>query len=421
MDPLGLVLGGGGARAAYQVGVLRAIARVRPNLEVPILTGVSAGAINAIHLARHAGTFAEAVEDLAHLWLGLRMDRVFRTDLPSLALTSLRWGLRLLSGGMGPSSRSSAGPSAAEAPRSLVDVSPLRRFLCEALQVRSGSEPIPGINHRIQEGHLRAVSLSTSSYTTGRSVTWVQGASDVELWERPLRRSRMTSLTLDHVMASAALPLFFPAVPIGTEWFGDGGIRLVAPLSPAVRLGAGRVLALSTRFDRMPGEDPIPRELDPYPPPAQVAGQLMNAVFLDLLDQDTLRMERMNRVLEALPPDSQEAAGDLRPVRLQAIRPSVDLGRRAADFEVDLPRGVRFLFRGLGTRETRSPDVLSFLLFDPGYIGALMELGERDGNARMGELLELLDPGGARPPRGPGSGTPRRPHRYSGGRRGNGR
>lgn len=406
-DRLGLVLGGGGARAAYQVGVLRAIARERPNLDIPVLTGVSAGAINAIHLARHPGPFCEAVEDLADLWGRLRIDRVFRIDARSLVSTTLRWGAQLVSGGM----TSSAGT------RSLVDVAPLRQFLADALEVSSGTDPLPGIADNLARGRLRAVALSTSSYTTGRSITWVQGTDEVRGWTRPKRQARTTRLTLDHVLASAALPLFFPAVAIGHEWFGDGGIRLTSPLSPAVHLGADRVVALSTRFDRLPAEDPVPRRLEPHPPPAQVISQLLNAVFLDALDQDAARMERINELLDALPDDSRrrEAAG-LRRTRLLTLRPSMDLGRRAADFETDLPRGVRFLFRGLGTRETRSPDVLSFLLFDPGYIGTLMKLGERDGEARMGELCDLLDPGGASPPKGELSGVPRRPHRYSRGR-----
>jgi NTE family protein len=387
---IALVMGGGGARAAYQVGMLRAIARRHPELEVPIITGVSAGAINAVHLAAHPGPFAEAVEDLCRLWESLRIEDVFRVDSPHLARNLVRWGLQLASGGW------IRGPGEV---RSLVETEPLRRFLAHALGTpgRAG-DPIEGIRANVAAGRLRALALSTSSYTTGRSVTWVEGAEGVEPWERPLRRARVTRITVDHVMASSSLPLLFPAVRIGDEWYGDGGIRLSAPLSPALHLGADRILAISTRFDRTAAEEERP-QVEGYPPPAQVAGQLMNAVFLDLLDQDTWRVEQTNRLLRHLPP---AARGDLRVVDIFHLRPSLDLGRLAADFEVELPRFFRFLVRGLGTGRTRSPDLLSFVLFEPGYLRRLIELGEHDAEARLVEIDAHL----ASPTPGPGAVAP---------------
>jgi NTE family protein len=381
--PLALVMGGGGARAAYQVGFLRALAREEPELELPIITGVSAGAINAVHLAAHPGNFAEAVEDLAGLWNSLTMEQVFRVDLRHLAMNALRWGFQLASGGLG-------GPPGI---RGLVDTSPLRSFLTGCLGTADG--PIPGIEEKLRSGRLRAVAISTSSYSTGRSLTWVQGDSVAE-WTRPQRQAVRTEIQLDHVMASAALPLFFPAIQIGDEWYGDGGIRLAAPLSPALHLGAHRIISISTRFRRLPGEEE--RVIHGYPPPAQVAGALMNSVFLDLLDQDAWRVEVMNELLRRLP---EEARHPYRIVRLLTLRPSRDLGRLAGEYEVRLPRGFRFLIRGLGTRETRSPDILSFLLFEPGYIQLLLEMGERDGEARMGEILELARGGAEVPPGDP--------------------
>jgi NTE family protein len=375
---LGLVMGGGGARAAYQVGMLRALAKRAPDLEVPIITGTSAGAINAVHLAAHPGTFAEAVEDLVRLWSDLRMDQVFRVDSPYLARNLLRWGLQLATGGW------LRGPGEL---RSLVETMPLRRFLCRALGTPGGSDrPIEGIRANIEAGRLRALAISTSSYTTGRSVTWVEGREGLTPWERPLRRARVTRMTVDHVMASAALPLIFPAVQVGGEWYGDGGIRLSAPLSPALHLGADRILAISTRFDRTTAEEERP-QVEGYPPPAQVAGQLMNAVFLDLLDQDTWRVQQTNRLLRHVPPEER---GDLRVVDIVTLRPSLDLGRLAADFEIDLPRFFRFLVRGLGTDRTRSPDLLSFVLFEPGYLGRLIELGEKDAEERMIEMEDRI-------------------------------
>jgi NTE family protein len=383
---LGLVMGGGGARAAYQAGVLRALARRHPELEVPVLAGVSAGAINAVHLAAHPGSFAEAVEDLVALWTELRTEHVFRVDSGTLGRNLVRGFLQLVTGGW---------IKGAGELRSLVETDPLRRFLCEALGTagRAG-DPIEGIRANVERGRLRALAISTSSYTTGRSVTWVEGAPGVEPWERPLRRARTARITVDHVMASAALPLIFPAVRLGDEWYGDGGIRLSAPLSPALRLGASHILAVSTRFDRTEAEAERP-QVEGYPPLAQVAGQLMNAIFLDLLDQDAWRVEQTNALLDQLPP---EARGDLRPVEILTLRPSLDLGRLAADFEIELPRLFRFLVRGLGTGRTRSPDLLSFVLFEPGYVSRLIALGEQDAEARIVELerrlLGVPGPGG---------------------------
>jgi NTE family protein len=379
---LALVMGGGGARAAYQVGMLRALARRAPNLHVPVITGVSAGAINAVHLAAHPGSFAEAVHDLSELWAGLRIEDVFRVDSPHLSRNLLRWGLQLISGGL---VRRGGGEM-----RSLVDTAPLRTFLLRALgDARRSDAPIAGIRANLEAGRLRALAISTSSYTTGRSVTWIEGREGLEPWERPMRQSRLERITVDHILASAALPLIFPAVSIDGEWYGDGGIRLSAPLSPALHLGAHRILAISTRFNRNDEEAGSP-QVEGYPPPAQVAGQLMNAVFLDLLDQDSWRVEQTNSLLEKVPPDQR---GSLRVVDIVTLRPSVDLGKLAADFEIELPRFFRFLLRGLGTDQTRSPDLLSFVLFEPGYLNRLMDLGERDAEARIGELEQLLQPG----------------------------
>lgn len=374
--PLAIIMGGGGARAAYQVGFLKALARRFPDLDVPILTGVSAGAINAVHLAAHPGSFREAVEDLARLWGNLTMDRVFKVDSRSLAMNAFRWLAQLASGGRFT-------PSGV---RSLIDTSPLRGFL--ALNFGGTTGPIPGIAEKIAAGRLRALAVSTSSYSTGLSITWVQGDDRVEEWTRPLRRGRRARITLDHIMASAAIPLFFPAVRIGREWYGDGGIRLAAPLSPALQLGGTRLLAISTRFDRMESEADRPT-IQGHPPPAQIIGSLLNSVFLDLLDQDAWRVEAMNTLLAHVPPGRQD---HFRTVQILTMRPSRDLGRMAQEYEHDLPGTFRFLVRGLGTRETDSPDMLSFLLFEPHYLNRLIEMGERDGEARIGELEGLIEP-----------------------------
>jgi NTE family protein len=370
---LGLVMGGGGARAAYQVGFLRCVARQFPELHVPYITGVSAGAINAALLAGHHGTFLQAVGELSQLWANLSVQDVFKVDSRSLWMNGVRWLRQLASGGMG-------GPPRV---RGLVDTSPLRSYLTEVLHAVDGE--LTGIQYNLDHGRLKAVAISTSSYSTGQSVTWVQGC-DIQEWERPQRKARRTRLTVDHVMASAALPLLFPAVQLGSSWYGDGGIRLTAPLSPALHLGARRVMAISTRYDRSHDEAEEPT-IYGYPPPAQVVGVLMNSIFLDLLDHDAVRLERLNQLLESLPEDKRR---NLRPVKLLTLRPSVDLGKLAYDYEPELPKAFRFFTRGLGTKQTRSPDFLSLVLFQPDYLRALMEIGEEDAARQVDEIQAFL-------------------------------
>jgi NTE family protein len=370
---LALVMSGGGARAAYQVGLLRYLARRYPEMNFPILTGVSAGAVNAVHLAQHHGTLQQAVDELSHLWSELRTEQVFRVDSAALTTTVARTGLRLASGGLLQPGQF----------RSMVDTAPLRAFLDEAYAAVNGV--ITGIDYNLHRGTLRAIALSATSYTTAQSTVWVQGR-DIRSWERPQRRSVHTSITVDHVMSSTALPLFFPAVQIGTEWYGDGGIRMTAPLSPALHLGARKVLTISTRYPRT-REEASRHEIEGYPPPAQVLGVLYNAVFLDLVDQDVLRLARMNRVLERLP---EEDRNGLRIVDLFVMRPSCDLSSLARDFEPQLPRIFRFLSRAWGTRETSSPDLLSMVLFEGEYLRRLIELGEADAEARADEIDAFL-------------------------------
>ncbi len=379
-DPqLALVLTGGGARAAYQVGFLRYLASRYPDLSPGILTGVSAGGVLAAHLAARPGRFVDAVEKLDALWRNLRMDDVFRVDPRELTVRTARWALRLVSGGA----------PGAPAARSLVDTRPLHAFVARELEAAADGT-IPAIAASLQAARLCAVALTASSYTTGQSVTWVQGSEGcgVRTWERPQRKGIETTLRVDHVMASAALPLFFPAIDVDGAWYGDGGIRLTAPLSPAVHLGARRIMAVSTRYARSRQEADMPMVAG-YPPPAQVVGVLLNAVFLDLLDNDALRLDQINELLDHLPPQARDG---LRHIDLLILRPSQDLGRLANEYENDLPRTFRFLTRGLGSRETRSNDMLSLLMFQPDYIARLIELGETDARARASAVEAFLNP-----------------------------
>jgi len=373
VSELALVLTGGGARGAYQVGVMQWLARNYPELEVPILTGVSAGAINAAHVAAHPGTFKQACYELRHLWSELTADHIFRVGAGSIAWHAMRFGMRLVSGGVLP----------APEVRAFLDTKPLWTTLEESLPIVDGE--LTGIEANIERGKLKAVAITATSYTTGQSVTWVQGR-DIELWTRPQRRSEKTTIRLEHVMASAALPIFFPAIKVGNAYYGDGGVRLAAPLSPALHLGAEKIIAVSTRYARTQAESDAAMVKE-YPPPAQVLGVLMNAIFLDLVDQDAVRLERINRLLEGLPEDERDG---MRPVQLLVVRPSRDLGKLVAEYEPKLPAAFKFMTRGLGTRETRSPDVLSMLMFQRDYLTRVMEIGEADAEARAEEIDAFL-------------------------------
>ncbi|MEM7309159.1 MAG: patatin-like phospholipase family protein [Planctomycetota bacterium] len=365
---LALVMSGGGARAAYQVGFLRALARERPDFAPDILTGVSAGAINAGFLAAQPGAFGIGIEALSDLWTGLQAEDVMDTRARRLGRRGLRWMLRLASGGR----------YRPEHLRGLVDTAPLRRMLERSL-------PEGGVARRIERGELKALAITATSYSTGQTVTFCEGRQ-VEDWARPGRRSRSCPITAEHVLASSALPLLFPAVRLEQGWFGDGGMRLTAPLAPAIHLGARRILAISTRFGRSDAEADEP-VIDRYPPPARIAGLLLNAVFLDQLDADALRLRQTNRLLAGLPPADR---GRLRPIELRVFRPSRDLGKLANEYEARLPRALRFFARGTGTLETRSNDLLSLIMFQGDYLTRLVELGEGDALANLDELLAFL-------------------------------
>lgn len=374
---LGLVLSGGGARGAYQVGVLQYLAREFPSAIPEVLTGVSAGAINAAFIAARQDPFVQKLDELAEMWSQLRIEEVFRVDSQDLMWRALRWGGRLVSGG-----RSPLRPA-----KSMVDTRPLREVLERELQA-SDDGVITGIKASIRAGWLRAFALTASSYTTGQSITWVQTREDLSMpaWERPQRKSELCEVRVDHVMASAALPFFFPAIEVDGAWYGDGGIRLTAPLSPAIHLGATRILAVTTRYARTREEADRPMIVD-YPPPAQVAGVLFNAIFLDQLEDDAMQLRQINKLIDAQPDANRMG---LRPIQLLVLRPSEDLGKLANHYEAELPKAFRFLTRGLGTKETRSNDMLSLVMFQTDYVRHLIELGQSDAAARREQIKDFL-------------------------------
>jgi NTE family protein len=370
---LALALGGGGARSAYQAGVLRGIAKRLPEFRVPILTGVSAGAINVAHLANHTGTFRERVEDLARLWESLRFDDVFAASAASLIWRVTRIGLRL-SVGMPPGIARAT---------SMVDTKPLRMFLFRSLGLET--EVLTGISRNIAAGQLSAAALTALNYDTGESVTFVEGKA-IEDWERPLRKGIKTRLNVEHIMASAALPLLFSPIQIGHDWYGDGGIRLVAPLSPAVHLGADRLLVISTHYE-FPPYCKLRKKAEGPPSPAVVLGALYDAVFLDQLDHDALQIERINNLLRKLQPEDRRG---LREIETVVIRPSADLGALANDFEAKLPGAFRYFMRRFGSKEAEEQDLISTVMFHKDYIDKLLEVGERDAETHADAIAKLL-------------------------------
>jgi NTE family protein len=371
---LAVMLTGGGARAAYQVGLLKGIARHFPRLRFQIVTGVSAGAINAIYLAAKQGTLGQKAEQLDRMWCELNCDSIyqfdwkaflpFRSALASVLPNKSRW--------------------TKTKPHALVDTTPLRNLLCRVLSSSPGM-PVWGIEDNLRSGDLTALALMTLDYSTGQTVRWVQGRS-FDVHEGPNRRTAITKFTVEHVLASAALPFVFPAVRIGGQWHGDGGIRLAAPLSPAVHLGARRIIAMSTGYQRSP-EEAAQTVISGYPPAAQLLSQLVNAIFLDAIDEDVVRMERMNELIRKLPAGERDG---LKPIELLVLRPSIDLGKLAADYEHLLPRKIKLLVRSLGAKETDSPDFISLLLFEPSYTRRIIEMGELDVEARLPEIRTFL-------------------------------
>src|SRR2546422_911694 len=313
---LALVLAGGGARAAYEVGVLSAIAERAPGLDFPIVTGVSAGAINAVYLAAHAETLPAALGALRDQWRQLVPDRVYRVRPWRLGRALLRGVAGALVGTRGEGA----------VVRGLMDMSPLRDFLAARLNC-------DGIDAKIAAGRLRAVALSATAYASGETVTFVHGPPDAPTWRRALRHAIRERLTLDHVMASA-LPILFPAVRIGDAFYGDGSVRQTAPLAPAIHLGAGAILVVTQRSEPELAVTPTPPRSE-YPSLAEVVGLLLHAIFLDALEADVERIDRINRTLGRVPHGM--APDGLRVVRLLVLRPSRDLGALAAGSWAKLP------------------------------------------------------------------------------------
>lgn len=370
-----VVLSGGGARAAYQIGVLRAIARVvsrGSRTRFRVICGTSAGAINAAVLAANADDFRRGVAQLLRLWRNIEVSDVYKPELGALSTHGMRWLASVLIGSRGP-------PRTA----SMLNASPLRSML------RREFAPDRVAAH-VEGGNLHALSINATSYSTGHSVSFFQGEASINAWSRIRRRGERSVIGVDHLLASSAIPFIFPAARVGDDFYADGSVRQIAPLSPALHLGARRLLVIAV--GQFVGQQPAPgtAHRPHYPSFAQVAGHALSSIFLDNLGADLERMQRLNRVLSLVSHPVQETHPEIFNVSALVIGPSRDLGQLAIPFAGRLPAGVRYLLRGLGGTEGTGANFLSYLLFDRQYCRELLKLGYSDALARRDEIEAFL-------------------------------
>ena len=367
-----LVLSGGGARAAYQVGVLKAIADIMPPTTrnpFGIISGTSAGAINAVGLASQADNFRNAVYNMESVWKFFQPEQVYRTDPWGVFCNTGRWLMSLI-------------VNASQKPVSLLNNQPLAQLMARLIH-------FDHIQEAIDEGHLRAISVTASGYNSGHSVAFFQGSPDISAWKRHQRIGMRTHLRLEHLMASAAIPTIFPAIQINREYFGDGAMRQLAPISPALHLGARKVLVVGVSGNRSAPQ--VQRPMDGYPSLAQISGHLLNSVFLDSLEYDIERLERINRLLRTIPASVREKAKlGLHPVDSLVISPSQCLDRIAAKYLHVLPRSIRFFLHGIGATRSSGSSVLSYLLFDKLFCRELIELGYHDAIDKASQIENFV-------------------------------
>jgi len=369
-----LVLTGGGARAAYQVGVLLAIAKLSTNRKrnpFPILCGTSAGAINVTSIACLADNFSKAVSVLANFWRNMHANHIYRADPLSVGYSAIHWLSAL-----------SLGWLFQHPPRSLLDNAPLRQLLSQHLDLK-------GIEKAIAKGALHAVCVSASGYESGDNINFFQGHPSAQPWNRVQRIGIRAEISVDHLLASSAIPFIFPATKIHREYFGDGSMRQLAPLSPAIHLGAERVLIVGAGRKN---EHQERRRVDDHPSLAQIAGHALSTIFLDSLAVDIERMQRINRTLSIIPSDILATSDlPLRPIRSLIISPSERLERIAAEHAKALPWAMKLMLGGIGGMNRRNGTLTSYLLFEKPYTNALIDLGYADTLNRSVEVGDFLN------------------------------
>ncbi len=368
MTKTAVILTGGGARAAYQVGVLRAVADIYPDWHYPfnVIIGTSAGAINAMALAGSRGLFRHNIDHLEKVWSELTMNRIYRAGsfslMRSLSTVARNFISRPLQGG----------------PVSLLDNTPLRRMLEQEIN-------LDNIRETIREGHIDAVGLNACGYTTGQNICFFDSIDGLEGWSVGQRGGARTTLTLDHIMASSAIPTLFPPVRINREYFGDGATRQMAHISPALRLGARKVLVVGVSANQ---QSPVKRPEQPgVPTMTQALGHVFNGIFLDTLDYDIDRSRMINQLLGLIPPERLKEAGlDLSPVDILEISPSEPIDEIAMKYVDGLPLVLRRLAGASDIDGNSSASLASFLLFDPRFCRDLINLGYRDGQSHARQI-----------------------------------
>jgi NTE family protein len=365
---LGLILTGGGARAAYQVGVLRAIAEFLPRRApnpFPIICGTSAGAFNAATLAVNARNFRKGVWYLGNIWKNFRPDDIYRTDLAGVLGNTVHWLSGVMLGMLDIHKLKQV---------SLLDSAPLELLLKETL-------PCEKIQESIDAGLLYALSITASGYGSGQSVTFYQGVPGIRPWQRARRLGMPAIIGAEHLLASAAIPFLFPAVRINREYFGDGSMRQIAPISAALHLGASRILVVGIGQDGSESLGSRSRQLGDYPSLAQIAGHALNSIFLDSMEVDMERMLSVNHTVSLMPEAVREAT-NLRHVDILVISPSRSIEKIAEQYTGPLPWPIRFLLRGVGAMRHGGANLVSYLLFEKGFCRALMDLGYQDALKR---------------------------------------
>ena len=399
----GLLLTGGGARAAYQVGVLEAIAAIRasagqqrgPN-PFGVITGTSAGAINAAALACRADDFDGAVNHIAQVWRHMRSETIYRADALSMLGAQARWRLLLGFGQL-------LGHWLRQHPRSLLDNRPLAQLLADMV-------PLERLPQLLDQGQLQALAVTASSYSSGEHVTFFQSAVTMQPWVRSQRIAVPEPISHQHLLASSAIPFVFPAVglPVGqhTEYFGDGSMRQTAPIAAAIHLGARRILVVGASRLHEPQDMLAPNTHTGYPSLAQIAGHAMSSIFLDALSVDVERLERINHTLALIPPE-RLTQSTLRPLELLVIAPSERVDAIAQRHVQELPRPLQRLFGGLAAGEAehisaKAAALASYLLFESSFTRELMALGRFDTLARRSQVCRFF----GWPDDGMAAGTP---------------
>lgn len=369
----GLILSGGGARAAYQVGVLAAIADLLPESSdnpFEVIVGTSAGAINAVSLASGALDFQQSIRKLTAVWQSFSTNKVYRTDWLGVLRQAGRFvGKNLLGFGRGLE------------PIALLDNAPLRELLLKELD-------FSGISVSVARRKLRAVAITAFAYQSGQAITFYQGRGNIEPWTRHRRQGLPARLRVEHLMASSAIPLLFQPVRLNYEYFGDGAVRQAAPISPALHLGADRVLVIGVRSQQQE-EEVIPKTARP-PTLAQIGGHLLNSTFIDNLESDLELLGRLNELGQMLPEEQRSKHLGLSPVEVLVISPSKSIDEIAARHRHQLPASIRLFLRGPGGMRTSGGGVLSYLLFERSYCNELIELGYQDAISQKDELSAFL-------------------------------